>query len=44
VKKESLIYNPQTSFPNSEPTYVGLGIKQKSTGKRNDVGRKEGEG
>ena len=26
-----LIYNPQTSFPNNEPTDVGLGIKPKST-------------
>jgi len=31
VKEESLIYNPQTSFPNNEPTDVGLGIKPKST-------------
>jgi len=31
VKGESLIYNPQTSFPNNEPTNVGLGIKPKST-------------
>jgi len=33
VKEESLIYNPQTSFPNNEPTDVGLGIKPKSTGR-----------
>ena len=26
-----LIYNPQTSFPNNEPTDVRLGIKAKST-------------
>jgi len=32
VKGESLIYNPQTSFPNNEPTDVELGIKPKSTG------------
>jgi len=31
VKEERLIYNPQTSFPNNEPTDVGLGIKPKST-------------
>jgi len=31
VKEESLIYNPQTSFPNNELTDVGLGIKPKST-------------
>jgi len=31
VKDESLIYNPQTSFPNNEPSDVGLGIKPKST-------------
>ena len=31
MKEESLIYNPQTSFPNNEPTDVGLGIKPKST-------------
>jgi len=31
VKEESLIYNPQTSFPNNEPTDVELGIKPKST-------------
>ena len=32
MKEKSLIYNPQTSFPNNEPTDVGLGIKPKSTG------------
>jgi len=31
VKEEMLIYNPQTSFPNNDPTDVGLGIKPKST-------------
>jgi len=31
VKEKSLIYNPQTSFPNNEPTNVELGIKPKST-------------
>jgi len=31
VKEEMLIYNPQTSFPNNEPTDVGLEIKPKST-------------
>ena len=31
MKEESLIYNPQTSFPNNEPTDVGLVIKPKST-------------
>jgi len=31
VKEKSLIYNPQTSFPNNEPTDVELGIKPKST-------------
>jgi len=31
VKDERLIYNPQTSFPNNEPTDMGLGIKPKST-------------
>jgi len=30
-KEKSLIYNPQTSFPNNELTDVGLGIKPKST-------------
>ena len=31
MKEESLIYNPQISFPNNESTDVGLGIKSKST-------------
>jgi len=31
VKEKSLIYNPKISFPNNEPTDVGLGIKPKST-------------
>jgi len=30
-EKKSLIYNLQPSFPNNEPTDVGLGIKPKST-------------
>jgi len=34
LKEESLIYNPQTSFPNNEPIDVGLRIKPKSTGER----------
>jgi len=31
VEEERLICNPLTSFPNNEPTDVGLGIKPKST-------------
>jgi len=42
VKEESLIYNPQTSFPNNEPTDVGLGIKPKSTAGHQERGQDVG--